>query len=325
MGGYWDWGVQMVLWLQAHAGGLRPLMHALSFLGTEEFLLILGLVIYWCVDVSTGLRLGLLMAAGGSLSGLLKLAFHMPRPYWYDPRVRPLAAELTYGMPSNHTVVAWSIWPWLGWRIRTRWGLAVGALLALGISGSRIFLGVHFPGDVLGGLLAGLLVWVGVDWGIRHIGPFLKRAGFLAQCGAAAAASALFLLAQAGILWAIRSAVDPAAWALNAARINAIAPRSPAENISLAGLILGLGVGLAFRNRWAPFRADGTAGKRILRFLLGLSVLLIVWRGLPILWNEYAQPASMVLRYIRYGLVGFWAVFLAPLCFLRMKLAEREP
>jgi membrane-associated phospholipid phosphatase len=325
MGGYWDWGVRVVLWLQIHWGGLQPLMHALSFLGTEEFLLVLGLILYWCVDVSTGLRLGLLMTAGGSLSGLLKLAFHTPRPYWFDPRVQPLAAELTYGMPSTHTVVAWSIWPWLGWQIRKRWGLVVGALLALGISVSRIFLGVHFPGDVFVGFIVGLAVWVAVDGCIRFIGPVLKRAGFLVQCGAAATASALLLLVQAGLLWGIRSVVDPAAWVQNAARINELAPRSPVDNISLAGLILGLGAGLAFRNRWAPFRADGTAGKRILRFLLGLSVLLIVWRGLPILWNEYAQPASMVLRYIRYGLVGFWAVFLAPWLFLRLKLAEREP
>jgi membrane-associated phospholipid phosphatase len=324
MSGYWDWGVQVVLWLQTHGGGLQPLMHALSFLGTEEFLLVLGLVIYWCVDVSTGLRLGLLMAAGGSVSGLLKLAFHMPRPYWYDPRVQPLAAEATYGMPSNHTVVAWSIWPWFGWRIRNRWGLAAGVLLALGISLSRIFLGVHFPGDVLVGILVGLAVWVCVDWTIRHVGPALARASFPAQCGVAAAVSALLLLAQAGLLWGIRSMTDPAVWAQNAARLGAIAPRSPTEIVSLAGLILGLGAGLVFRNRWAPFRADGPAGKRILRFLFGLSVLLILWRGLPILWNEYAQPASMVLRYIRYSLVGFWAVFLAPLCFLRLRLAERE-
>jgi membrane-associated phospholipid phosphatase len=322
MGGYWDWGVQVVLWLQTHGGWLQPLMHALSFLGTEEFLLALGLILYWCVDVSVGLRVGLLMTAGGSLNCLLKLAFHMPRPYWYDPRVQPLAAEFTYGMPSTHTAVAWSIWPWLGWKIRTQWGLAVGALLAAGISVSRIFLGVHFPGDVLGGFLIGLLVWVGIDWGIRRIGPALKRAGFIAQCATAAAASALLLLAQAGLLRGIQSIADPPEWARNAARLNAILPRDPSEIVSLAGLILGLGAGLAFQQRWAPFRADGPAGKRILRFLLGLSVLLIVWRGLPILWNEYAQPAAMILRYIRYGLVGFWAVFLAPLCFLRLKLAE---
>ncbi|MGD0806186.1 MAG: phosphatase PAP2 family protein [Anaerolineales bacterium] len=324
MGGYWDWGVGVVLWLQTNAGGLKPFMQALSFLGTEDFLLVLSLTLYWCVDVSLGLRLGLLLTIGGSLGSLLKLAFHMPRPYWYDPRVQPMASEPTYGMPSGHSITAWSVGPWLGSRIQMPWGLAAGVLIALGVSVSRVFLGVHFPGDVLAGLLVGLIVWFIVDWSIRHIGPVLKRAGFLAQCGAAVATSTFLLLAQAGLQWGIRFVVDPPEWAQNASRLTAVSPRNPTEFISLAGLVLGLGAGLAFQQRWAQFRADGPAGKRVLRFLLGLSVMLIVWRGLPILWNEYVQPASMVLRYIRYALVGFWAVFLAPLIFLRLGLAGGE-
>jgi hypothetical protein len=201
-------------------------------------------------------------------------------------------------------------------------GQLAGVLLALGVSVSRIYLGVHFPIDVLGGMLIGLAVWFGVDWGIRNIGPVLVRAGWLAQCGAAATASAIILLAQAGVLAALRPIVDPAAWAVNAARINVIAPRDPAEIVGMAGLLLGLGAGLACQQRWAPFRADGPAGRRVLRFLLGFAVLLIIWRGLPIVWNEYAQPAALVLRYLRYALVGLWAVFLAPLVFLRLRLAE---
>jgi membrane-associated phospholipid phosphatase len=324
MGGFWDWGVQVVLWLQTGASWLQPWMQVLSFLGTQEFLLAVGLTVYWCVDASTGVRIGLLLTSGASLGGLLKLGFHMPRPYWYDLRVRPLAGEPTYGMPSIHAIVAWSIWPWLGRRLRTPWGLAAGALLAFGVSVSRIFLGVHFPGDAIGGFAVGILVWVCVGWSIRHGGPVLERAGLFAQCAAAASASALLLLAQAGVLWALQPVADPAEWALNAARANVILPRSPVDIISLAGLILGLGAGLAFRNRWAPFRADGPAVKRILRFLIGFSVMAIIWRGLPVLWNEYAQPISMVLRYFRYGLVGFWAVFLGPWLFLRLKLAERD-
>jgi membrane-associated phospholipid phosphatase len=61
--------------------------------------------------------LGLLLTAGASLGGLLKMSFHMPRPYWYDPRVQPLAAEISYGFPSQHAITAWSVLPWLGKKI----------------------------------------------------------------------------------------------------------------------------------------------------------------------------------------------------------------
>jgi O-antigen/teichoic acid export membrane protein len=112
-------------------------------------------------------------------------------------------------------------------------------------------------------------------------------------------------------------------WAENAARINLILPRNPDPVISLAGLILGMGVGLAGMNRWAPFHAGGSIEQRILRFLLGLSVALFLWGGLAILWNGINPPLDWILRYVRYGLVGLWVIFLAPWLFLRWKLAPR--
>ncbi len=280
-----DFGLDLVLWLQANAGFLTPLMHTFSLLGTTEFLLLLGLTVYWCIDARTGTRLGLMLLGGGALGGILKLAFHMPRPYWVDTRIQPLAGETGYGMPSIHSLNAWSVAPWLGGKLRRGWGLGIGILIAVGISVSRVELGVHFPGDVLGGFLIGVLVWVLADLGIRHLGPALARAGFPTQCLAAAAASIIVLLLQSVILGRLSGTADPAAWAENAARINLIQPRNPNPIISLAGLILGMGIGLACKNRWAPFAAGGALGKRILRFLLGLSV----WLYLPL--RAHATPA----------------------------------
>jgi membrane-associated phospholipid phosphatase len=324
MDSFWQSGIDVVVWLQSNAAFLQPLMHALSFLGTAEFLLLLGLAVYWCIDARTGVRLGLLLLGGGALGGILKLAFHMPRPYWYDARVQPLAGETGYGMPSSHTLNAWSVAPWLGRKIRSGWGLWIGILIAIGISISRVELGVHFPGDVLVGFLVGIMVWVLVDAGIRSLGPVLARAGFLAQCLAAAAASIIVLLFQSVILARLSGTVDPATWAENAARINLIQPRDPSSIISLAGLILGMGIGLACKNRWAPFAAGGGLEKRILRFLLGLSVMLMLYAGLGLLWNGIHPPLGPILRYLRYGLAGLWMIFLAPWLFLRWGLAERE-
>jgi membrane-associated phospholipid phosphatase len=324
MNGYWERGIDAVLWLQTNAAFLTPLMRAFSFLGTVEFLLLLGLAVYWCIDTRTGARLGLLLLGGGALGGILKLAFHMPRPYWFDLRVQPLAGETGYGMPSSHTLNAWSTVPWLGGKIRRGWGLWIGTLIAAGISISRIFLGVHFPGDVMGGFLIGIMVWFFVDAGIRYLGPVMARAGFWTQCLAVAAASIIVLLLQAVILGRLAGTADPAAWAENAARINFINPRDPNPIISLAGLILGMGIGLACKNRWAPFAAGGTLEKRILRFLLGLSVMLMVYAGLGLLWNGIDPPLGPILRYLRYGLTGLWMIFLAPWVFLRWGLAARE-
>ena len=83
-------------------GGLTGLMKAFSFLGQEEFFLFALPVVYWCVDASTGGRLAVLLVLSNSVNVLLKLAFHLPRPYWVDSRVQALATETSYGLPSGH-------------------------------------------------------------------------------------------------------------------------------------------------------------------------------------------------------------------------------
>jgi membrane-associated phospholipid phosphatase len=324
MEGFWNWSTSIVLWLQSNTAGLVPLMKELSFLGKPEFLLLLGVFLFWCVDVSTGKRAGLIFVCGLSLGVILKLAFHMPRPYWYDARVNPLAGESGYGMPSIHSLLAMAVWPWLGRQTRLAWGWTAGLLLALGISLSRVYLGVHFPGDVFAGWAVGALVWIGVDWGIRRLGPVLKRTGLFFQCMLAVLGAAIPIALQAAILAALAGIPDPAVWARNAARFGTIAPRDPEDLVSAAALILGLGMGLAFQNRWARFRADGLWGKRALRLAAGLAGLFLIWFGMPALCNELTFPIRTGWYYLQFALIGIWSVFLAPWLFLRLRLAEGE-
>jgi membrane-associated phospholipid phosphatase len=324
MEGFWNWSATIVLWLQTHLAGLTPLMQGLSFLGSPASLLLLGVFLFWCVDVSIGRKAGLIFVCGVSLGVLLKLAFHMPRPYWYDVRVKPLAGESNYGMPSIHSLLAMAVWPWLGRQTRFAWGWAAGLLLALGISLSRVYLGVHFPGDVVAGWAVGVLVWIGVDWGIRRPGPVLRQRGLFFQCMRAVLGSVLLIALQAVILAALAGIADPASWAQNAARFEAIAPRDPKDLLSAAALILGLGAGLAFQNRWARFRADGPWGKRGLRFAVGVVGLLVIRLGMPALDNAFPFPFRSGWQFLQYALIGMWAVFLAPWLFLRWRLAEVE-
>ena len=76
--------------------------------------------------------------------------------------------------PSAHTAVTvglvTALWPWLTWPQRTV-GVAVAVLVAL----NRLYIGAHWPVDVLGGaavgLLSGSLCWlVAARWPIRRGG-----------------------------------------------------------------------------------------------------------------------------------------------------------
>jgi undecaprenyl-diphosphatase len=98
--------------------------------------------------------------SGWALYALAKLAVERPRPH-VIPRLMHGAGWYSY--PSGHSMLApiifglgiivWAA-PWPSPALR-RAALALAALLALVIGFSRVYVGVHYPSDVAGGLLLG--------------------------------------------------------------------------------------------------------------------------------------------------------------------------
>jgi undecaprenyl-diphosphatase len=103
------------------------------------------------------------MVGAGVLNNVLKLSFHRARP---DPFFG-IVAPLSYSFPSGHSLLSFCLFGTLAAVIhrRTRsttvrivvW--MVAALLVALVGFSRVYLGVHYPSDVLAGYLAAA-VWV---------------------------------------------------------------------------------------------------------------------------------------------------------------------
>jgi hypothetical protein len=98
-------------------------------------------------------------------------------------------------------------------------------------------------------------------------------------------------------------------------------PRNPEDGATVAGMIMGLGLALALPTRHpTQFDVKGPLTKRGLRFVIGLVGVLVFWMGLKLVTPDEPFALAMVVRYIRYVLVVFWALYLAPWVFVRMKL-----
>lgn len=159
----------LILWLHGQASpALSAAMLALTTLGDP---LTLGALVVaaaaWLlyrrrwVDASALL---LAAAGGGLLNQLLKGLYQRVRPD-LTPRSFDVAG---YSFPSGHamgSIVCFGMLAVVLWRLlrgaRLRplvWPVA--ALLTLGVGLSRVYFGVHFPTDILGGYLAGA-VWLG--------------------------------------------------------------------------------------------------------------------------------------------------------------------
>jgi len=85
-------------------------------------------------------------------------------------RERPIVPSVVfeapgYAFPSGHALhatlgaalLAVAAWPYLG-RSARRFSVGLSVLVAVGVSFSRIALGVHYVSDVVGGMLLGICV-----------------------------------------------------------------------------------------------------------------------------------------------------------------------
>jgi len=106
----------------------------------------------------TGRRVALLCVVAFVLSGIasqvIKHAVERPRPAMVVPDVRFVLETLKWkSFPSGHTATSFALAVVAGARYR-RW-LAPLLVVAALVGCSRVYIGVHFPGDALGGALLG--------------------------------------------------------------------------------------------------------------------------------------------------------------------------
>ena len=56
--------------------------------------------------------------------------------------------------------------------------------------------------------------------------------------------------------------------------------------------------------------------------MIGLLGVMLIWGGLGQIFPDGETFIPLLLRYLRYGLVGLWITALAPWLFMRLRLAE---
>lgn len=324
-----NWGIMVILTFQGWGEWLIVPMNALTFTGNLEFFLLILPALYWCYDRRLGVRVSLAVVLGAALSVLLKTAFHDPRPYWFDPRVHLWSApEPTFGLPSTHAQGAVVFWGLLAAHSKKRWVWAAAILLMLFVGFSRIVVGVHFPTDVVvGWVLGGLILWLIIsqeDAFMRWFNhkPKSQQSIFLVALSFAIVVLGVIVYQAVQATWQL-----PAEWpnlAAQAAPEAAFDPFSLDVIVVSAAFIFGLACGLLYLE--TDFNPGGAWHVRLARYVVGVIVSLLIWKGLDSLFAMIAADDTgpgYVLRFIRYGIMSAWIWGLAPMLFLRLGLTER--
>jgi membrane-associated phospholipid phosphatase len=290
------WGVERIVALQSTFGNaLDPLFCAITWLGDAYVYLAFLPLALWRGDTPRAMRLALLLLFSIYVNLLLKGLFAIPRPFLISSAVQVKDIVTGYAFPSGHAQGVTALWLGLTLIYRRRWPLVLGALLIPLVSFSRVYLGVHYPQDAIGGVVVGLAI-VGI-FGL--LDPPLSRWWRL----------------QPTWIWIALCVVVPAAMA-------GLAPDPDAH--AIAGAILGLSLGRAIEARWKGIQPAPGAMAVILRFLVGAAVAglayIITALALDTAWAGGIAPPTPVIV-ARYALVGLAISLGAPWLFLCLELS----
>jgi membrane-associated phospholipid phosphatase len=309
--------------LQDFFKNLQPIWVAITFLGDETFYLLFMPLIYWCVDALVGLRIGVMLLLSGFSNGFLKLIFKSPRPYWVSDKITAGAEHNSFGLPSGHAMNSAAVWGWTAREMGKTWAKWVMGILVFLIGFSRIVLGVHFISDVFLGWLVGLLlIWLFAR-NLDSLGKTLQKMPLTSLLALALLSSGLMVLLPA-LTKVVSSSWQPAAdWV---ARAGAIDPMNLEFSLTLAGLWFGMLGGFAIlMHQKGILQSNQGDWQKVARYFIGLIGVVVLYAGLGALFPDDMSLIGMILRYLRYTLIGLWIAWGSPILFEKIGIGVIKP
>ncbi|AEV28972.1 membrane-associated phospholipid phosphatase [Sphaerochaeta pleomorpha str. Grapes] len=263
-----------------------------SALGEQTFVIAFIVAILWCFDKKKGFVICSSMLFSVTSMGILKAIVRAPRPFTVLPSIagKRLATATGYSFPSGHTTTAASFYSALAVAYKKRTLSIISAIMIILVGTSRLYLGVHWPIDVFGGLVLGVSISLLASSKLSKLyEDKKKRYRFSLTLGSIVlvAGSILAILLQAGL-------------------VDEVAFSDLMKTLVLSG---GGYLGFALEAKKVNYSTEGTAGRKIIRFLAGLAGVLAIMALKLIIPSSLYFLGSM----LRYALIGFWATGLYPL------------
>ena len=274
-----------------------------TMLGEEYFFIIVISFLYWNISKKEGFKLAAAFIYSAVLNSILKISFHTPRPFEAMAEVsgKRVHTAVGYSFPSGHTQAATTFFITLAQIIRRRWFTIIAIVLSLLVGLSWIYLGVHWPVDVIGGLIFGVIVsyiFCTIVDRYQDDEAMMRRIFFSIQFAVVLLTVFLYLFDLLYLKGSMKI-----------------------ENFfKISGISTGAVYGFFIQERHADFSpTDAGWAVRIIRYIIGLAVAVGLMMGLKLL-----LPEHYAADFLRYGIVGSWVTFLWPSAGFKIGLFNRR-
>lgn len=265
-------------------------------------------ILYWCINKKAGQRTLFALCGSLNINAGVKNFVKMPRPIG-TKGLESLRVETAtgYSFPSGHTQTATTFWVSMMYLFRKTWIYIVGILMIIGAGISRLYLGVHWPMDVIVG-------WV---FGIALSILFIKLFDYIDY------SKNYYILVVLMLIFGVCTYFI-----------------GGEDLYKMFALYTGFALGYMVEDTYINFSTENERrknifaknptkneglGKKILRFIVGIISLLAVYLLLDYIENTLiigkTEEIINIIKYLKYTFVVFWGVAGAPALFKLFKLA----
>ncbi len=286
--------LDLILWLQEldRFWLVDVFFQAVSFLGEEYFYIAVLALVYWLINKRLGEFVGVTLGVTFAFNNLAKDFFEAPRPFEESNLVenkRPGTAT-GHSMPSGHTQGAASFFAAFAFYLRRKSVLILAIVVTVLMMFSRMYLGVHYLEDVLVGGALGFLT-------VGFVYYFFNR--YRNQQRALHRFYAVLIVLFLPFTFFVTGN----------------------DFFRGYGILVGLIAAVVFEKRFVSFTLEISWPKKLLRYLLGMIILLAVLMGLGAFFSVFASDGTLknVLDFLRYFTVAFVGFGLYPYFFTRFK------
>jgi len=267
-----------------------------TLLGEDYVYMSLIAVMYWCINKRGAVKTAYILLACAYLNYWLKMSFKMDKPP-SEYRII-LKDDISYGFPSGHMQTAVTFWGWLGFKSQKSWMHLLFLILISLIGLSRIYLGVHYFGDVLGGALFGAVFLIGT----YKTAPYLED-----KLNSIPEGLRNYLTPLISVL-------------LFGLSLAAFPDTTRGDSALICGTLFGFSLGVPLESKHVNISMAISRRTKTIRAVVGLMIVSGSYLMLSLILNSLSLNAQVFIGFLRYVIVAFAITLITPSIF---KFIER--
>ena len=262
----------------------------ITFLGEETLVVLLVVALWFAVDDRLARKVFFVTICSTGLNGIVKNIAQIPRPF--DKGIKPVRLETATGFsfPSGHTQNFATCSTFFAIKLKKKWLTLLAAVFIALVAFSRLYLGVHYPSDVIVGVALGV--------GMACLG------GYLFEC----------VIDERKLYLAVLAIFTPfAVYFLIAAN------ERFADFFKVFGMMGGLTLTAFLQKQDDPISYGVAWWKKLIRIVIGVALAFLLKEGLKALKMDNLY-VDLLLDVFRYFAIVLAVGYLCPLLFKKIKI-----